>query len=551
MQPIDSDYVLPAALIEVISWASLAIGVLVAVGYAFFLRDCSFLLFIAFIIGMSTVIWAMGERREGSRFLLAIFFAAFGLRLLSTILFHNAGRITGDAFSGSPDAWNYDRWANRAVDFWLHGEFPALSRYYLTGTWDVGFYYILAGTYLVFGESPLVGRVLVVLFGALAALVFYLVARELVGERAGRFAGVVYAYWPVSILWSGYSILRDSLVWFLLLLSTLLVLRVINGARIAAVSLLATLVVLRFVRSYAEFIIVFGVGVAALLWLLHRDRRFVRPAVTLLAVIVAVEGIVAASGGPSVWHMTKLHGAAARQYALKSLPEPTLPPQIAVARSARPRIKPIGKSEATTGLARTDRPSPPPPNQSGTAAQVAAPVLPSRLHLTGPGLLSNSIRFFFGPFAWTADVPDPGNWQLPAMWFWYAILPAALCGLFLGLRERPAMRVIFVTSLILLAALVVAGRGDSYRHREMITPIVILGLVLSIGLIRRHKRPFVLLYVVYLAGLTVLIVYHRHTLKQRGMIATIQSEARIAGCGREMISAVSSKSVLRRARFST
>src|SRR6202030_2382823 len=112
-----------------ICWLSFAVGVAIAIFYGLFLHEFSFLIFIAVIIGISAVIWAAGERSSRTRFLLAIFFVALGLRLLSTILFHNAGRIVGDPFSGSPDAWNYDRWADKTVDWWLHGDFSSLSAF--------------------------------------------------------------------------------------------------------------------------------------------------------------------------------------------------------------------------------------------------------------------------------------------------------------------------------------------------------------------------------------------------------------------------------------
>jgi len=336
------------------------------------------------------------------------------------------------------------------------------------------------------------------------------------------------AFWPVSIAWTGYSIVRDSLVWFLMILSILLILRVIDGARpaarLAAVALIATLVVLRFVRAYAEFIVVFGVGIAALWWLLHFDKRFVRAALMLCAVVISVEGIVAAVGGANAPYLARLYGATVMRYMMKSLPSPSPPPNMAVVPSPVPRAKISSTPRAAQPMIVAGaRPAVQPENQTTTIVP-AKPVSPSEVHRTGPGLLTNGIRFLFGPFAWTADIANAGNWQLPAMWFWYAILPAAVGGLFLGLRERPALRVVSFASLLFAVALGITGRGDSFRHREMIMPICILGLGLSIGFARRHWRPFLILYVVYLIGLSGLIMYHRHTLKQRGMIATISSD---------------------------
>src|SRR5438874_12247774 len=94
----------PLAAIERISWFSLAFGIAVAIFYGLFIHQFSFLIFVAVILGMSAVVWAAGERSSRTRFLLAIFLAALALRLLSTILFHNAGRIAGDPLSASPDA---------------------------------------------------------------------------------------------------------------------------------------------------------------------------------------------------------------------------------------------------------------------------------------------------------------------------------------------------------------------------------------------------------------------------------------------------------------
>ena len=153
---------------------------------------------------------ALGRRRA----VVGLFLLALGVRLAAAFLFDRIGEGVGDPFSGSSDAWAYDQWARRLTDAWSQGEWLSLERWDQAGRWDVGFHYVLAGVYSIFGQSVLLGRALVAVFGALAVVFLLEVAHA--PDDAGvspRSVALVYAFWPTSVAWNGYSLLRDAFVW--------------------------------------------------------------------------------------------------------------------------------------------------------------------------------------------------------------------------------------------------------------------------------------------------------------------------------------------------
>ncbi len=475
-----------------VAWGLAAVSSAVLLAYAVPRGEHVSLKFAAAVFAGCLVLWIFPfSRRRERRARVSLFLLAFAVRLVSAVYFDFLGATAGDPYAGSPDAWGYDLWARKLVSAWSELRNLNLHAYNQAGRWDVGFHYILAAFYAVLGESFLGGRVLVAFFGAAAVVFLYLVARRVADNSVSAIVGLLYAFWISSVAWSGYSVLRDSLVWALTLFAVWMALRVADGSALAGLGLFLGLVLLRSVRPYAAVFVVAGLAVAGLLALLRRSRGARRPALILAAAVLACEGVFFAAEFPSVFQMIAVYRP--RQVLMKPLKEVPLS-EIRGYPAAAPQ--PAGNDEPP-------RPAGPPPS------------------LFGPSLPANTLRFFLSPPAWApvrGDIQHSDNWQLPGMWLWYAILPVAALGFFLSARGSLSLQSVTIAAAIFCLMLIFVGRGASTRQREMVVPVFLLWFGVGLRPALRRPRLLLVVYLFYAAILGAGIIYHRGTLRARGMV---------------------------------
>jgi hypothetical protein len=162
----------------------------------------------------------------------------------------------------------------------------------------------------------------------------------------------------------------------------------------------------------------------------------------------------------------------------------------------------------------------PPSARGATLDEDMKPIGPPR-RLLGPSLPANTLRFFLSPPGWApvrGGIRVPDNWQLPGMWLWYAILPVAALGFFVSARGSAALRSTTLASAAFALLLILVGRGDSARQREMIVPIFLLWFAIGLGPALRRPRLLATVYLLYATIFGAGIVYHRGTLRARGMV---------------------------------
>ncbi len=487
----------------------------------------------AVLFAVCGVLWVFPSTgKAGRRALLSLFLLAFAVRLLAAVLFDSLASRARDPFAGSPDAWSYDLWARRLVAAWSQLRTLTVSSYDAAGRWDVGFHYVLAVFYRLFGESILGARLLVACFGALAVVFFYLVVRRLAGSSVGVLSGLLYAFWLSSVGWSGFTVLRDSLVWVLTFAAVCLALRVADGPGWATLALFVCLLLLRSVRPYAEAFVIIGIAAAGLLTAVRRPRAVLRPALMMAGAVLAVEAVLFAARFPTILQMVPVYTP--RQVLLKPLKEvprseipgyPAAPTPAALVAAvpvqtpAAPAAAVAVRAAAAPATVPIQAPSVPAASAPALDGELRRPGPPPRL--LGPSLPANTLRFFLNPPAWApvrGDIAHSDNWQLPGMWLWYAILPVAALGFILSMRGSPALQGLTVTAMVFALLLILVGRGDSARQREMITPVFLLWF--SIGAAPALRRPGRLLavYLAYAAIFSAGIVYHHGTLHARGMV---------------------------------
>jgi hypothetical protein len=489
-----------------VSWALAALAAGVLVAYAAHEGEDGPLKFVALVFAGCGLLWVFPfSGRRGRRSLISLFLLAFAVRVGSAMLFDSLSRSGGDPYGGSPDAWAYDQWARRLVSAWSELRGLNLHAYDAAGRWDVGFHYVLAAVYALFGPSLLLGRVLVGFFGALAVVFLFLVARRVAGGSVALIAGILYTLWISSIVWSTSAVLRDSLVWALSLLAVWLALRVVDSVSVAGLEFFLVLLFLRTIRPYSATLVVLGLAIAGAFALLQRDRAALRPAVILATAVLAGEAVFFAAGFPNAVSMTIAY------------------------QPGRVLLRPVAGAERSkpSGYRR-----PPQRNWPEFGAKIDGELETEQpRHLLPPSLPANALRFFVSPPGWA---PVPGglrrsdNWPLPGMWPWYAILPVSALGLFLSLRGSRALRTLATAALLLSVVLVVVGRGDSARQREMLVPLFLLWFAVGLGPALRRPGRLLAVYLVYAAILGGGILYHRRTLRERGMV---QLELPAAGGG--------------------
>ena len=178
----------------------------------------------------------------------------------------------------------------------------------------------------------------------------------------------------------------------------------------------------------------------------------------------------------------------------------------------------VDRSPASPKQALHYRPPPGPPQPTGPREEPDQFRPPKRLF--GPSLPANAARFLINPPAWApvpGDIRRSDNWQLPGMWVWYLILPLAAFGFWRGLAARGPARVVFAATLLFVLFLVLAGRGDFARQREMVVPIFLLAAAMGTSFAASRPRLLAWTYAIYFICFAGGIAYHRHTLRERGL----------------------------------
>lgn len=332
--------------------------------------------------------------------------------------------------------------------------------------------------------------------GAIVAVLVMLIARRLLGARAGLAAGLIVAVWPTLMLWSA-TMLRDTLGSVAVVVTwwTLTRARQAGSVRTACVVLLGLLLTLNL-RAYLAGTMLLGVLAWAVYPLARRlQRRHVATLGGVALALVVAAGVVGARRIDFLAHELLYRQTTTRLETLGELytgipvldPNAEFKPGAAVA-TVDPR-----SGWLHTGLVR----EPAPDGQlvvdfaDGVTQEVppdrlvllqSAPIPPLQLlEWVGPNLRS----FFVG----TSTADEAPNWiWVPASLVWDALLLVALVGL---VRRPPPLRellypvcVVGGTMLVLLG--IPGAPGNTDRHRSTQT-VPLLAVFAAGALVSRGR----------------------------------------------------------------
>lgn len=439
---------------------------------------------------------ALTEPRSSRRIFVSLFAVSLAAHLSAMVLIVGFQSPPGSIYLG-PDGSVFWRGTEALAAAGLRLETPFTQ----LGTFDVAHYYVFAATLLAFGGGLASLQLLNLAATALVGSIAYTIARRALPGYA-VLIGVVVALHPSLIALSLVDLRKDPLI--------AVAIALVLGA---IASLLD-----RPSRSQAVFLSLVATG--AFLFM-RMDRFYVAVMLEVAAVLAA--GLVAWRARH--WGRSQVLTAAligsilligeVVPLALGS----RLSSELFVANAQLVRDTPLLRDYAPSVFERDVPPSP--TDAPSTSIDSGGPLGAALLVLN---LIIDALRRVFGPFIW---VP-PSDFRLealsaadfslyPGTLLWYAAMPFVLLGvttiLWRAIRRRPVPFVLLLFAIFTVAyATAYMGINLSYRHREVMTPLLFLFVPMGFASAVQHRLMWPL-YLSYVAGLALLavvdIVAHR------------------------------------------
>jgi hypothetical protein len=386
-----------------------------------------------------------------------MFGAAAILRLLSVLVFYVAAIATGHpGHFDLADPVYYDRWAWYVGEHLRQGQLVDIRVGGLAGTYDVGLEYFVGLQYAIVGHQPVVARAVdAILAGACAPLVYIAGRGTVIGERASRTAGWLMAFWPLSIYWAGYDLIKEPVVCVLIAVAMV---AITARSRILFVGLgVAATIALAFIRAYT------GLGTFILIPASALFRRDWRSFLGIAAALLLAEAGLVATGQPALYSFIPYTG---NGQPFKTDHPTTDPGSVYNVVGGAGLQKAEGGSDATSVLH-----------------------LPPRLLAVRLGV--GTLITLLGPRPALKDILHPtiDTWMYPGMLVWIPLIPFTVLGFVRATRRRDPTEIsLALMSLGLLFSLSFFF-GGVFRQREMIWPPTLLFTASGLhGPFPRHWR---------------------------------------------------------------
>ncbi len=371
---------------------------------------------------------------EERRYLRRLLFYGFALRALLAVLLD----ATGYSRLLAPDEETYATSGWGMALFWS-GDL-LLKPWRFNTAQPLGYFYLNAAYFWLFGHGELPLKLTNALLGALCGRYVYLIARVLFGAAVARRSALFAAFFPSLVLWSAVNI-RDVWVILLILFVSWKSLQVVGGrAPGAVVAVVGAMYLLTHLRDYLFFVVALPPLVAFLIGRRgNLGRNFALALVAGLGVVLLFQ-----------------QGAVSER---------------AVSHLSLEAMSRVRQDMATGGSAFHDT-----------------------VDISTPGralvFLPLGIAYFlFSPFPWQITSALK-LFSLPEMLLIYALTPAMLRGIrhTLRTRFREALQVLLLTALLTISYALGEGNvGTLYRHRAQ--AILFYLMFAGVGLeLRRDAR---------------------------------------------------------------
>ena len=343
---------------------------------------------------------------------------------------------TGFAVRFAPDEETYATAGWQMALFW-QGDILVKPWRFNTDQ-PLGYFYLNAFFFYVFGKTEIPIKLLNCLAGVLACRYLFFVTRDLFGSATARRAATLFAFFPSLVLWSSLNI-RDVWVILLILFVSWKSLQILKGySSLALAQLLIAILILSTLRDYLFFVVSLPPIVALVIGRRgHVARNFVMATVAAVAVILLVQQ--GAASGRAESHMSLETMSRVRQ------------------------------QMATGGSA------------FGEDVDISTPG--KALAFLPLGLA----YFLFSPFPWQIT-SFLKTFSLPEMLVIYYLTPAVARGIRYAVRERfrESLQILLLTGLLTVSYALGEGNvGTLYRHRAQAIGFYLMFAAVGLELRRR------------------------------------------------------------------
>lgn len=433
----------------------------------FFIFKPAILFFIILSLVICGLIYFRSAPKE-RKFLLSIFILALLSRVILSFIYYEASLASGHGVDYFGDAVNY---SNNALyitevitrkdiskhlneDHYLaenvqiargmfNNHLPPFYEY------QIGPYsYYIAYLYTIFGYEPFLVKLLNCLFASLLCLAVFSMAKELFTLKAGKIAMVITAFFPSLFFWSITS-LRDTMLILAITALFWVSMRFQNKPKILYALLFVLLLVIigNFKRNIIG-LLALSVGIPFFIYKLKFAGKLIVIAILMLMSFQVIFN-------PA----SRLSKFAYKQF-----------------QELRPETL-IKQQVVNTYLAR-----------SGYL------IYPERFYRRfiyslpdedienvrpGEYLFGMALGigyFLFSPFPW--HMPTISELiTYPQMIIWYFLIACSIAGFLVGLRYKRSKAlgiIIFSVLMIVLNSLVEGNKGTMFRHRDMLTPFILI-----------------------------------------------------------------------------
>lgn len=393
------------------------------------------------LVSLPTAIILIRNRNDRT-FLLRLFFIALLARIiLGTVIF----TANLEEFFGG-DANTYDLFGQSLVQSWAGNEFhtQAYTNFVASGASAWGMLYLVAIVYELIGTNMFAIQLINASVGSATAIIVYFVAQSLFNNvRVSRVAAILVAFFPSLMLWSSQA-LKDGLIIFVLALSILATIRLMEKITVRYVLILGiclgSLLSLRFYIFYMMSAAVAGSFILGMKTLAAQSfvHRF-----------LAVAGI----GLAFTWF-------GVLQYAETQFDRYANLQTIQMSRD----------DQANAG--------------SGFGKDVDVGTAEGALSVIPLGI----VYLLFAPFPWQFTSLRQSI-TLPEMIIWWLAFPLLVLGLWYSLKHRlreVSPIVIFTTMLTLAYSLFQGNVGTAYRQRSQL--LVFYFIFVAVGAIILKER---------------------------------------------------------------
>jgi len=342
----------------------------------------------------------------------------------------------------APDEEAYDTRSAWLAKYW-RGEVPVdvLSNFQGEGK---GYYYVVAATYLPFGQIPLLPKLLNAWIGSLAVLELFRLTRLIGGSEAAALRAARFmAFFPSPVLWSSLMIRDVWVQWLLLRLAREMA--ELKGRLIPSRVVSAGIMIwaLTLFRSYLLYVVV---GPFVLSFVVGRSKDLVRNVIlgSIMALGLVYFGARSADTGGKIQTFDLVELQRLRSWS----------------------------SNANVA-------------ESGFASDADVSTVGGALSLLPIGLL----YFFFAPFPWQFGSIRQ-TLAIPEAMFFYTLVPSIVAGALFLFRKRlsESIGVLLVTLTVTFGYAIGQGNvGTLYRHKGQVIGFYYAFAALGTELRRRQR----------------------------------------------------------------